>query len=61
MYNGMNCRRHPKPPKKTNILSIVLIVIGTLLVFFYTPPWVWCFLLGLGLIVAGIITLKKWR
>ncbi|HHU78811.1 MAG: hypothetical protein ACOX27_09195 [Caldicoprobacterales bacterium] len=59
-------RRHtPFKPRrhhgKCNWLSIALIVIGILLIMFYTPAWVWCFLLGLVLVAAGFLSLQNRR
>jgi hypothetical protein len=45
--------------KKINPLSILLILIGIVLVIACTPPWVWCFLLGLGFICIGIFIFNK--
>jgi hypothetical protein len=50
-----------RPRKKWNALPILLIIVGSLLVMIYTPPWVWFFLLGLVLIATGILSLCKWR
>ena len=61
MQNGIHGRKHYKPSKKINFAAILLIAVGALLIFFYTPPWVWCILLGMGLILAGVFSLKKWR
>jgi Sec-independent protein secretion pathway component TatC len=58
-FHGFHRRKPCKPPPKINFLSVVLILVGVLLVFFYTPPWVWCFLFGLGLVLAGVLSLKK--
>jgi hypothetical protein len=61
MYNGFRCGKHFKPPKRINFVAVFLIAAGVLLVIFFTPPWVWFVLLGLGLILAGIFSLRKWR
>ena len=58
-YKPRRSCKPKKPHGKPGLLSILLIIIGGLLVMIYTPPWVWCFLLGIGLILAGIFILMK--
>lgn len=41
------------------IISIILIGAGVIIMLCCTPIWLWCSFIGLGMIVLGVVLLRK--
>lgn len=60
MFDKNRFRRCNNPFREI-ILPVVLITAGTFLILFFTPPWLWFFILGIAFIIVGSHILRKWR
>ena len=52
-------RRNAEKCPASRLIGIVLIAMGAIVLLFSMPEWVWMWLIGIALIVAGLLFWKN--
>jgi hypothetical protein len=45
--------------RNKRVLGIVMLIIGVILICVVIPPWLWCLIIGISVIILGIIFSRK--
>ncbi len=50
-FQGLNRNRR--------VWGIILLVVGVILICLIIPPWLWCLIIGIAIIILGIVFTRQ--